>query len=363
VKNAQIDAVSPIYQPVLLPLDELRAARYQPHIQNDHQQGQARQAHKMPQVAAFQIKAMSFEIAKHFLNPHTAAVSAARLSRRVQVRRQQPGLCVALLPYDVQIHLIGIVLRQQRLGMPRFSSRSRRQSAEGLPILPGGQFDPMIVFFAQYIGPIPSIQLFQELYSSKFAISDHQNRRMRRYQAPHIGQQGLLFMRRTMPARTLNLRPRNRQRPAAVSNANHQQLMTKANLAPVHNQANPPIMLRRRFQQRPSFGCIPLPDIHRRIIQEATQAPDFTVSCRRARYLPCDLMQMHRFAQVDTHTHPHTYAQPRDPFVRPQLSHGLLYDMINLGDRHVDPPPGGSLSKLNLTRRSRVGHLFSKSVR
>lgn len=50
--------------------------RHQPQIQQTKDEGQTGQALESPQMAALQVKAMPFEIAKHLLDPHTTTIQA-----------------------------------------------------------------------------------------------------------------------------------------------------------------------------------------------------------------------------------------------------------------------------------------------
>ena len=88
----------------------------------------------MVQYGAFQIKAMPFQVAKHFFNPHSAAVRLESERSIRQVCDQTPGLLLANGPMHQQIHLINFTLRQPTLAQPATLARFLHPTAKVMPL-------------------------------------------------------------------------------------------------------------------------------------------------------------------------------------------------------------------------------------
>ncbi len=74
LKEAQISAIISIHDASVALSNNFCTFKNEPHIQQDHRQGQPGQAAEGVQVAVFQIEPLPFQIPVHFFDPHAPLV-------------------------------------------------------------------------------------------------------------------------------------------------------------------------------------------------------------------------------------------------------------------------------------------------
>lgn len=123
LKHTQVTAIFAIHQMAETGSDRAGAHRHAPDVQKGHRQGQARQTPGMSQHRALQIKAMSFQIAKHLLGPHPASIRLQDHPAIRQVRGQTPQFVLAHLPVDQQVNRAVCAFGQGAFSQPEALSR------------------------------------------------------------------------------------------------------------------------------------------------------------------------------------------------------------------------------------------------
>ena len=141
------------------------------------------------QACPLQIEPIAFHIAEHFFNPGSAPVSPQSSRQRRQISRQQPGFLFSGLPDRQQVSHIGMPGGQFSWPQPELLTRSLDYLRERLPAFLLGKLNQIFALLAQYILPIPVLQLAQHLHRPKFAVPNHQDWRTFRQQSPHVTQQ------------------------------------------------------------------------------------------------------------------------------------------------------------------------------
>jgi len=107
-----------VHQTAQAVLDDLRTGGDQFKEQQDDSESQTMQFEHRAQVSAFQVKAIFFEIAEHFFNPHAPFITLSVLRGRRQIGGQQPGFFFAISSGQ-DIHRIGVQLGQLSLTQPK----------------------------------------------------------------------------------------------------------------------------------------------------------------------------------------------------------------------------------------------------
>ena len=133
LKDAQIAAILAINQMTLSSADGLCSNCDQPDVQQSNGQGQARQPNEVTQHRAFQVEAMSFQIAEHFFDPHSQAIGLQSQTPIGQVGRQAPGLIFADLPMNQQVDWVDLLFGQVAFTQPYTLSRLGDVAAEIFP--------------------------------------------------------------------------------------------------------------------------------------------------------------------------------------------------------------------------------------
>ena len=103
----------------------------QPDIQTDNGQGEPRQSHEVAQHGAFQIEAVSFQIAMHLFGPHPATIITQGHFAIRQVGRQAPGFILAGLPVSQQVGWINFFRRQVSIAQPAAFTGLTDETADG----------------------------------------------------------------------------------------------------------------------------------------------------------------------------------------------------------------------------------------
>ena len=135
-----------------------------------------------------------------------------------------------------------------------------------------------------------------------------------------------------MPTTAFDPGPRQRDRSPAVGDGHQQQLMPKAHLAAIHDQAY--LIMGHLPYDGPGDRLIPLSHSDCRVGQQPLDAPCFAGQTCQTRHFPSDLARMYTTALVQTYQQPDEIAPARNPFIRPQLAYQFVPCMVKFFYRH-----------------------------
>jgi hypothetical protein len=141
-----------------------------------------------------------------------------------------------------------------------------------------------------------------------------------------------------MTANMFDPGPGNRDGPFAISQTDHQQLMTKTNFRAIHNQTDLSQALPLGLQPFPRNRRIPFPYSDRRIVQETTQPSGNAYRFGWAGDLAGNLAQMHRATLVNPDHQPDEVTHLRDPLTRSQFTNSAHPGIIERVGRHGISP-------------------------
>jgi hypothetical protein len=141
-----------------------------------------------------------------------------------------------------------------------------------------------------------------------------------------------------MPFGVIHPAPCKWDRSSSKSEANHQQLMSKANFCPVDNQSNFSTGFELLLQPDPGNGLIPCSDFNRRIGQKTAQAPSCAQQLSPSRDFPGDAAQCNRSALIDADDQEDHISNTGDPLERLQFPNLANPSMIELVGRHWFAP-------------------------
>jgi len=191
-EHTQITAVRAVDQPAQAVLNDLRTRGKQFEEQQNDGEGQTMQFEHRAQVGTFQVKAVGFQVAKHFFNPHAPRISFQGFPQRRQVGGQQPGFFFAQFPVRQDVGRVSMQLGQLPLAQPEALASLGQHTSQSDPRRLIVFAHQMAAFLAQNILPLPLIQLFQHLNRSKFRVSQHQHMRILWQELMDVVQQGQL---------------------------------------------------------------------------------------------------------------------------------------------------------------------------
>src|SRR4030066_78547 len=273
----------------------------------------------MSQHRTLQVKSMFLHIAEHFFDPHPAPIILQGHTQIGQISRQTPGFFLTPAPMDQQTDRINFFDGQITCPQPETFARLVDETVEGLPTVAFIGPDPGITFLTQDIEPMPLIQLSQDRHRAKFAVADHENGCSTGDQLANIRQQSQLFLSPAVSSDLFDPGPDNGDGSFSVSQADHQQLMTKTNLSAIPDQANFSQVPELSFQPFSSNGFIPFTHSNSGIIQQPAQSSRSAQQPGRARNLPGNTAKAHRSALIDTYDQPDkitdlSYALSRSQF-------------------------------------------------
>ncbi len=138
------------------------------------------------------------------------------------------------------------------------------------------QPDLGIRFLTQNIEPMPSVQLSEHFHRPEFAVTDQKNGCLGGNQLPDISQQSQRLEWTTVPTNIGHPGPGDRDRSLPIGQADHQQLVSKPNLGPIHDQMDLSQPMELGSQPFTSNRLIPLSNTDGRIIQQAAQPTNGT---------------------------------------------------------------------------------------
>src|SRR3989304_232769 len=128
--------------------------------------------------------------------------------------------------------------------------------------------------------------------------------------------------------------PGNRDGPFAISQTDHQQLMSKTNFRAIYNQTDLSQAMPLGLQPFTRNRLIPFTHPDRRIIQKTAQPSGDAHQLGWAG----NLAQMHRATLVDPDHQPDKVTHLRDPLTRSQFTNPSHPGIIELVDRHGVTP-------------------------
>jgi hypothetical protein len=286
----------------------------QPEIQQDHCQSQARQPLPVVQHGTYQIKVMSFHVAKHLIDPHSTNICLKRQPAIKQISEQAPRFSFPLLPILQQVGRIDFAFRQPNTTQPATLSRLLHPTAKGLPLGFLCKKDQHGIFLTQSV--IPLIQFSKHLHRYKSAITDQQHRTPMRQQAAH----------------TVHSFPGDRNSTSPVGRTNDQQLVQKADFTAIYDQPGLPPCLDLTGQPLLSNRFIPFLYRNRRVRQQAAQVTCHADQFHRSWDFSGYLAQAHRMALVYPDNQQYEKTNLRDPLVRAQYLYSLNPGMIECVD-------------------------------
>src|SRR3989304_405856 len=255
----------------------------------------------MTQHGSLQVKAMLFQVTKHLFDPHSAPVKLQGHPQIRQIGSQTPGFFLAAFPMHQQVDRINFTGGQITSSQPETLTGLVDVTTEGLPSAFFIEPDARITFLTQDIEPMPSIQLAQDRHRAEFAVSDQKNSRSSRDQLPYVGQQSQLLSSAAVSSDMLDPGPGDRDGSFSVCQTDDQQLVPKANLSAVDDQAY--------LSQMPVLSCqplsgdrfVPFPHSNGRIGQQPAQPSSGAQQLGGAGDLPPTPAPTHRAALVDPH--------------------------------------------------------------
>src|SRR5271157_334121 len=126
--------------------------------------------------------------------------------------------------------------------------------------------------------------------------------------------------------------------PLPISQTDHEELMSKANLGSIHEQVD--LFQASRLGLQPLLGNrpIPFPDADCRVVQKAAKSSGGAYQLCRSRDLPGDLAQMDRVTFMNTDHQPDKVPNLSDSLLRPQFTNPAHPCIIEAVGRHEVPP-------------------------
>src|SRR4030065_2419200 len=119
---------------------------------------------------------------------------------------------------------------------------------------------------------MPSFQLLQYVHGSKIGVTNQQNGNSFRQKASNIVQQSQWSWRWTVSFRVIDPGPGNGNGSFPISQTDDQQLVSKTDLGPIHDQPDLLHMPGLTFHPAPCNGFIPGMNIDPRVGQQPAQA-------------------------------------------------------------------------------------------
>src|SRR5215813_5856209 len=125
----------------------------------------------MAQVGHFQVKAMFFQVTKHFFNPHPQAIQANSGLRADQVSCQEPGFGLAALPMQDQMGRERASTGQEDMAQPQTHTGCEQHAIDTLPDGQATWQYEMVTALPQGIVAAPVPQTFTQQGMVKFTIT------------------------------------------------------------------------------------------------------------------------------------------------------------------------------------------------
>jgi hypothetical protein len=122
-------------------------------------------------MSALQIKAISFDVAKHLFGPHTAAISSQGGLWLGEAGCRKPRFFFADFPINQQVDRISILGGQFAMRQPHALFWLVHQTIQALVAALARWLDQVAAFLAQNILPPPLFEQFLHLHFAKFSIT------------------------------------------------------------------------------------------------------------------------------------------------------------------------------------------------
>ena len=135
LEDAQVAAVITVDEVTLALMNRATANGEQPDIQESHCECQARKAQEVTQHGTFQIEAVLFEVAVHFVGPDPAPIILQSHHAVGQVGSQAPGFFFACGPVDQQVGRVDLAGSQVAMPQPETPTGPPNETAEGFPLV------------------------------------------------------------------------------------------------------------------------------------------------------------------------------------------------------------------------------------
>src|SRR5258708_3407512 len=144
----------------------------------------------------FKVKAMFFEVAKHFFNPHAHSIKADSSLRSEQVGRNEGGFFLPTLPVQEDVSGERAALREKDIAHPHAHAGVKPKAVQATPGLCRTRLNQIVTWLAQRVVPAPKAQVLNQEGMVKFAIAHQRNLHAKGQQSVHIGEQLDLFSSR-----------------------------------------------------------------------------------------------------------------------------------------------------------------------
>jgi hypothetical protein len=212
------------------------------------------------------------------------------------------------------------------------------EAAEGTPATVFVEPEARVALLAQDIEPTPLIQLAQDRHSTKFSVPNQENSCIVVNQLAYIGQQSQMFGGTAVSSNMLDPGPGNRDRSFSVCQEDDQQLMPKAHLCPIHDQADFSQVPQLSFQPISSNRLVPFSHLDGGIIQQPAQSPSVAQQLSWTRDLPGNAAQAHRAALKNPNHQPNERAHLSNALSGSQFPNPANPGIIEMVGRHWITP-------------------------
>ncbi len=288
----------------------------------------------MTQHGAFQVKAVTFQIAEHFFDPHSAGIGLQSYLPVRKVGSQAPRFVFPNLLMYQQVHRINLGLRQPSFSQPHTPARLFNPTPKIMPLCLPKKTNVRAIFLAHNVIPVPSFQLLQHFYRPKFAVTDQQDGDSLWKKASNVGQQSQLSLWCAMSSNLPDPCPGDWNSTFPVSQTDYQQLMGKADFGSIHNQTNLLKVFGLHFQPAACNWLVPITNIDHWVSQKSAQTLYHAEQLRFTWDLARNPAQTYRTALMNAHDQPGEILDACFSFARVQLSNSHVPSMIEIVDWH-----------------------------
>src|SRR6266852_1630954 len=251
----------------------------------------------------FKVKAMFFEVAKHFFNPHAHSIKADSCARGEQVGSNEGGFFLPTLMVQEDMGGERAALREKHIAHPHAHAGVKPKAVQATPGLCRTRLNQIVTWLAQRVVPAPKAQVLNQEGMVKFAIAHQRNLHAKGQQSVHIGEQLDLFSSRATAPTAAHPCPSYRQATPMIGYTHHQQTMSSTDFGGVNNQTHLPCAC-CYSQQCAGNRVIPQAHSHRLVLHKALKAFGNTQLLGPYRYFSCRQAQLHAARQKYPHHQP-----------------------------------------------------------